>query len=396
MKIMLTYLQSFIDSSGGAEKVCCDMANAMTQRGHSVSIVYCYGRSGRPFFPLNQDVRLYNLMALHPEKWNGKINIQLPLFWKIGRELLRVISPGKAHGLQEYYIGNQIKNEIQSLVNKEHPDIVVAYWPRESNYLMNYAKVHVPVFTMFHFDPEILARDASRGSRYACEQGAGVSVLLPHAVERLHQYMPRANAIWMPNVVPQYPIPADLTGDKKKYTIIHVARFDKHQKRQHILVEAFGRIAERFPEWQVEIWGQAFQSKYKNELEQLIQKYHVEKQVFLKGTTDQVKEKYLAADIFAFPSAYEGFGMAMTEAMSAGLPVVAYKSCTAAAELITPECGVLVDDGVDAFVRGLADLMEHQKKRILMGKNARMAMREYASEKIWDRWEKLFKNIITS
>lgn len=67
MRIMLGYLASFIDSTGGAEKVCCAMANEMIRRGHEVSIVYCCGKSGRPFYPLNPAVHMYDIMAVHPE-----------------------------------------------------------------------------------------------------------------------------------------------------------------------------------------------------------------------------------------------------------------------------------------------------------------------------------------
>lgn len=49
MKLLLVYLAPFITSTGGAEKVCCDMANAMIERGHDVSILYCYGKAGTPF-----------------------------------------------------------------------------------------------------------------------------------------------------------------------------------------------------------------------------------------------------------------------------------------------------------------------------------------------------------
>lgn len=45
---------------------------------------------------------------------------------------------------------------------------------------------------------------------------------------------------------------------------------------------------------------------------------------------------------FAFPSAYEGFGLSLAEAMSMGLPAVGYKSCSAVNELIV--------DGKNGFV----------------------------------------------
>lgn len=71
MKIALAYFEKFIEMSGGIERVCCNMANAMVKRGHDVSIIYCYGRSGKPFYALDPSVKVYNLMALHPEKWKN-------------------------------------------------------------------------------------------------------------------------------------------------------------------------------------------------------------------------------------------------------------------------------------------------------------------------------------
>lgn len=51
MKIVLAFFERFINMSGGIEKVCCNLANTMTERGHDVSIIYCYGKSGKPFYP---------------------------------------------------------------------------------------------------------------------------------------------------------------------------------------------------------------------------------------------------------------------------------------------------------------------------------------------------------
>lgn len=62
---------------------------------------------------------------------------------------------------------------------------------------------------------------------------------------------------WIPNGVPQYEKQVDLKNKKRgKYTIINVARLDKWPKRQYLIVEAFAEIANQFPEWQVELWGE--------------------------------------------------------------------------------------------------------------------------------------------
>ena len=198
---------------------------------------------------------------------------------------------------------------------------------------------------------------------------------------------------WIPNIVPQYDI---AKATKRLPVIIDVARLDKKQKRQHLLLEAFAKISKQFPQWRVELWGEEQGGEtYTRKLRGIIQKYHLEKQVKLCGNTDDVLSVYRRASILAFPSAYEGFPLAMTEAMSAGLPVVAYRSCPAVNELVRDgETGLLVDDGVDALAEGLKKLMEDQELRERMGKAAHESMKEFASEKIWDQWESLMQDVI--
>ena len=110
--------------------------------------------------------------------------------------------------------------------------------------------------------------------------------------------------------------------------------------------------------------------------------------------TDNVLDVYNKAAIFAFPSAYEGFGLALTEAMSAGLPAVGCKSCPAVNELIKDgENGFLCENGVDAFAQALEKLMSDEELREKMGQAAKEDMKQYAPDKIWDMWEKLIEQV---
>lgn len=393
MRIMLGYLARFITSTGGAEKVCCEMANELIRRGHEVSIVYCYGESGRPFYPLDPKVRMYNVMAEHPGKWHGAKTIRLPMKKKLEREFLRLFSVSRAHGVQDTYMGNLIKEDLKTIAERENPDIIVSYWPKDSSCFIHFAKVKAPVVTMFHFGPDILARDASPVSAEACVRSRKVQVPLPGDIERLHRYIPKADGVWIPQAVPQYKEQADLSVPKGRYKIVNMARLDKTTKRQHIIIEAFARIADRFPQWDIELWGQDWNKKYKKELENLIRMNHLENRIFLKGLTKNVLSEYLKADIFAWPSSHEGFGLALMEAMSAGLPVIACKSCLASAELIPQGCGILAEDGIESFADGLVRLMGNQALRVKMGKAAKKNVKQYAPEKIWDQWENLLLRI---
>ncbi len=88
---------------------------------------------------------------------------------------------------------------------------------------------------------------------------------------------------------------------------------------------------------------------------------------------------YRAASIFAFPSLYEGFGLAPLEAMACGTPVVAsnlpslVEAVGDAAELVTP-------DNVFDIARGLRELLSDHELRAHLSK----AGPEQASRFHWD------------
>ena len=104
--------------------------------------------------------------------------------------------------------------------------------------------------------------------------------------------------------------------------------------------------------------------------------------VIFAGVTPKVEDYYLASDIFAMPSRFDTFGLAVLEAMMAGLPVI-----------ITQRVGArdLVNSGVQGFVLSedpspgdvaekLAVLMDKENRR-RMGENAR----ELALQHTWNR-----------
>jgi glycosyltransferase involved in cell wall biosynthesis len=67
---------------------------------------------------------------------------------------------------------------------------------------------------------------------------------------------------------------------------------------------------------------------YYEDLFNLIQELHLENRVILPGyvSDEDLPVLYNAADLFCFPSLYEGFGLTPLEAMASGTPVIAAKN----------------------------------------------------------------------
>lgn len=146
------------------------------------------------------------------------------------------------------------------------------------------------------------------------------------------KYLKHENVVCIPNIVPQYQLCKD---NSRENVIINVARIDGVQKRQHLLIEAFAKIKDKYPDWRVEIWGETgYDDKYYNKCRKLLIDTKTNKQILFCGTCDNVLKKLETAKIFTFPSSYEGFPLSLTEAMSAGLPAIGYQNCPAVNELI--------------------------------------------------------------
>ncbi len=92
-------------------------------------------------------------------------------------------------------------------------------------------------------------------------------------------------------------------------------------KGHRFLVEAFARISDEVPGARLVVAGP--EGHASGELENAVTRHGVQDRVRLLGGRSDVPELMAAADLFVFPSLYEGLGGALIEAMALGLPVVA-------------------------------------------------------------------------
>lgn len=85
----------------------------------------------------------------------------------------------------------------------------------------------------------------------------------------------------------------------------------------------------------------------------------------------ELRSRFQEADVFVFPSYFEGFGLVLAEAMACGLPVIA-SMATAGPDLVTPDCGKVIPTGdLDALVAALRWFSEHRDDLMQMRKAAR-------------------------
>ncbi len=128
---------------------------------------------------------------------------------------------------------------------------------------------------------------------------------------------------------------------------------------------------------------------------ELASKLGVGSKVLFTGHINDLNSHYNLADIFVFPTKYEAFGIPTLEAMAAGLPVL--NSKIGAGELIT--------DGIDGIhlenpnnIEEIADKLEmlinDEKLRKLLGKNARKTAMKYSWDETAKRTMDVYRQIV--
>lgn len=107
-------------------------------------------------------------------------------------------------------------------------------------------------------------------------------------------------------------------GLEGKTVIGNVGRLST-QKNQTFLIEITSVLAKSVPEIRLVLVGEG---EMREKLISLAEQYGVGDRVLFTGVSEHVEQMLWAMDIFAFPSRFEGFGIAAVEAQAAGLPVL--------------------------------------------------------------------------
>ena len=164
------------------------------------------------------------------------------------------------------------------------------------------------------------------------------------------------------------------------------------QKGFDRLVPVWRQVAEKHPDWQLRIFGAGYQQ---DKLRELIAVNGLEDSAHLMGYSSQLFDEMRRASVFVMPSRFEGFPMTLLEAMSCGLPPVAYDFPNGARELVVDGVNgrLVANKDSDGMVRALCDLIEDEELRRKLGEQAPAAVDGYDIESLAARWDEILRGV---
>ena len=141
------------------------------------------------------------------------------------------------------------------------------------------------------------------------------------------------------------------------------------QKQPAVLAQTAARLAQLSSDFLLLVAGDGPDLTW---LRTFVKKNRLDRQVRLLGAVPnaEIRDLLAAADIFFLPSEWEGIALSVYEAMACGVPVVG-ADVGGQAELVTPECGVLIGRGEEAEeARQYADILAQLAERPGAAQNA--------------------------
>ena len=369
---------------GGAERVITDKANFLANAGHQLLLVsYEQGQHPLPY-------------ELHPSVGYKDLDCR---FFTLSKYSLPL------HIYHFFRLRNKFRKALRSTVEDFKPDVVVlaSDWQTLMGAVVQSVNP-IPVIAEFHNTYAHIMRKVESSENWLrkvvtqfyyrqtisnLRKCSKLVVLTEIDAQNWRRHFD--NVYVIPNPVTQYPeVIDDVPKDNGR--IIFVGRFN-HEKRIDRLITAFSVIAERYPDWHVDIFGDG------NEKENLLRQIDecgLVNRVVIHEPTKAIYDEYKRSEMLVLCSEHEASPLVLVEAMACGVPCVSLDCPTGPRAIINDgETGLLAKDGdVNDLASKIEWLIAHEAERKEMGRKARVFAASRKQDVVMGQWEKLYTGII--
>lgn len=201
---------------------------------------------------------------------------------------------------------------------------------------------------------------------------------------------PNDNMVVIPNPVTITP---KLLTRRDHKQVLAVGRIS-YEKGFDRLVKAWAIVAKTHPEWILTIVGSCDDVAEVKKLKRLIKSLNLST-VQLFPPSNDIIYYYVNSSFFVLSSRYEGMPLTLLEAMSCGLPCVAFDCLCGPRDIIADgKDGLLVQNGnIAELAEAIRRLLEDKALRNTLGEAAVLKSQQFSLPTIMAQWDKLFKQV---
>lgn len=351
LKRFMFYINTL--STGGAERVISQLANRFSDDGYEVMLVTSFPMDNE--YPLVEKVERVNLESeeVHQSRFS--------------RNITRV-------------------KKLRKLCRSHRPDVLISFM-QEPNFRAILSTAGLPVKTIISVrnDParEYAGRLGRLVGKYVLPMADGCVFQTEQAKQWFPKKLQNKSTIIFNEVSTVF---FDTLRDKQPKNIVAVGRLSE-QKNHPMLIRAFARIAEKYPEQNLLIYGEG---DCRSNLQNLIDQLNLKGRVYLMGATSQVADVLSTAAVFVLSSNYEGMPNALMEALAVGVPSISTDCpCGGPNALIEHEKnGLLIPVGdEESLVAAIDRLLSDSDFAKRIGDAARVSAERYMPKVVFESWK---------
>ncbi|GEQ37770.1 glycosyltransferase [Tetragenococcus halophilus] len=186
-----------------------------------------------------------------------------------------------------------------------------------------------------------------------------------------------------------------LTIDNKKISNLANKKisFTGRIEFDHKGIDRLIKVAKCIPsDWKVEMAGTGKKEQVAK-LIKMIKSEHLEQKVIFKGPLkEELADHYLDSSIYLMTSRWEGMPLVLAEAMSFGLPIVAFEQTGSREVLNDGKFGILIENGnIEEMVEQLTKLINNFDLRRKYQELSLQRVQDFDMKKIIGKWLSLIK-----
>ncbi len=345
--------------TGGAERVCIELANFLVKR-HQVTILTL--SSKEPTYEIDKEVRFQPL----EKKRKSKVINDLDKIW-----------------------------QLFLYINSHLPDIYVSFLSIPTYLLLlmkHWIKCPV-VFTVRNEPSEEYGEYLKKLITHSILKRADGAIFQLEKQKEYFHFPDRVLKVTIPNAIREDWDKDAIDRTVKGKRIISVGRLTK-QKNFQLLINAFIELPEIHKDCTLYIYGEG---EERRTLENLISTHNMTDKIFLPGISEKINVELANSDLFVMTSNYEGIPNALLEAMIMGVPVISTDFSGGGARLLIEDNinGIIVKrDDKEELKKAIKELIENDFKRKRLGRKAVEVNLRFCPQKIYSLWEKYIVEVV--
>ena len=366
---------------GGVEKAIVSLANSLAKLNkYEIEIVSIYKLYEKPVFDIDEKIKVTYLLPseLSPNRKE----------WKEALNNLKLIRLGK-ESLKSLKILYARRKKMVEYIKHTDANVIISTRIFLNELLSEYGKDNILKIGWEHnhyHDDMRYATDVIRSAK-----NLDYFVLVSKELQKFYHKKMRTfkcKCIYIPNAIENIPrTKSPLTGEH----IISVGRLSP-EKGYLDLLKIYLDLKKKKCKWHLDIVGDGSE---RSRLEKFIKENNLENDVTLHGfkNSKEIEKLMQKSSIYVMTSYTESFGIVLLEAMSNGLPCLAFDSAEGAKEVITSgRDGYLIKHrNFKAMEKKILDLTKDIDMRKELGKNGRRKVKGYISDNICESWEKIIE-----